>query len=466
MIEDQTKMLIATIQKLLSRGARHNVQRILAKTHQADIAAILHGLDPDERFDVLTMEPSPEKRAEIFSYLDQEIQQDIINRLDKNEVIKLVDLMESDDAADLLGNLPEQETKEILASMVQEDSRDVADLMGYPEDSAGGLMSSDYLALHREKTVGDAIQAIQDGEDTLSGMFYVYVINSNEQLVGVVSLKQLLLTKRTTQLQEIMQPDVITVTLDMPQQEVAKTVERYDFLSVPVVNSNNRLEGVITVDDVIDVIREEAAEDLLAMGRAGAGVEGTLWDQIKARTPWLLFAFVGGCLCFIIVFVFGYIGDESSQRVDQMWIVAAFLPMILSIGATAGSQSAAVTIDAIRAGWFELGKMGFHVRREISLSVAFGLSLGVIVLVLSEVSFGGTEFAKALGGVMLGGQLGKILGGAVLIQVLVSMLFGSFLPIAIHRAGMDPTVGNVPLFTAVADLSAVAVLFGLLHAAT
>lgn len=171
MIEDHTKMLIATIQKLRSRGARHNIQRILAKTHQADVAAILHGLSPEERFDIFMMEPSSEKRAEVFSYLDQEVQQNIIGRLEKDEVIKLVALMESDDAADLLGKLPEEESRQILGSMVKEDSQDVADLMGYPEDTAGGLMSSDYLALNKEQTVGDAVQAIQEDEESLGGVF-------------------------------------------------------------------------------------------------------------------------------------------------------------------------------------------------------------------------------------------------------------------------------------------------------
>lgn len=450
MIEDHTKMLIATIQKLNSRGARHNIQRILAKTHQADVAAILHGIGAGERFDIFMMEPSSEKRAEIFSYLDQEVQQDIIGRLEKEEVIKLVALMESDDAADLLGNLPEEESKVILGSMVKEDSQDVADLMGYPEDTAGGLMSSDYLALNREKTVGDAIQAIQEDEESLGGVFYVYVVNDNDLLVGVVSLKQLLLSKRSTQLQHIMRPDVISVPLDTDQEEVAKTVERYDFLSVPVVGPNNQLEGVITVDDVIDVIREEAAEDLLAMGQAGFGVAGSFWDQMKARAPWLLLAFLGGSLCFSIVFFFGYLGEEAARRVDQMWLVAAFIPLILSLGATTGSQAATVAVGAIRAGRFDLGKTGIHIRTEIQLSLVFGLGFGLLVLLFGELIFGTYG-------------LSKIMAVAVFVQIFVAMAVGSFLPIAMHRSGMDPTVGSVPLFTAIADLSAVAILFGLLH---
>ena len=452
MIEDHTKMLIATIQKLHSRGARHNIQRILAKSHKADVAAILHGLRPDERFSIFMMEPSQEKRADVMSYLDEEVQLDILGRLDKDEVLKLVVLMESDDAADLLGNLPEEESKEILASMVTEDSQEVADLMGYPEDSAGGLMSSDFLALDKDKTVGDAIQAIQEDEESLGSVFYIYVINDHRQLVGVASLKQLLLSKRTTALKHIMRPEVISVPLDTDQEEVAKTVERYDFLSVPVVDANNQLEGVITVDDVIDVIREEAEEDLLAMGQAGWGLDGTIWDHFKARSLWLLLAFFGGSLCFSIVFFFGYIGEAATRRVDELWLVAAFIPLILSLGATTGSQAATVAVGAIRAGRFDIGKTGAHIRQEVILSILFALVFGVLVVLFGELIFGSYG-------------LSWVMGGAVFIQIVLAMAIGNFLPIAMHRSGMDPTVGSVPLFTVIADLSAVAILFGLLRAA-
>ncbi len=444
MIEDKAQMLAITVKKLFRRGADQNIRRILNKTHKVDVAALLDTFSVDDRIHIFNLLPDIEKKADVLSYLQEESQIEVIQRLSKSEVLQMVSLMESDDAADLLGNLTEEESKEILDSMKKQDSEDVADLMGYPEDSAGGLMSSDYLSFGEDSKVSEVILYIQDNEETQA--FYVYVRNEHNHLIGVVSLKQLLLSKKSETLKTIMTSDVVSVTVDRHKNEVAKVVERYDFLSLPVVDSNNTLVGVITVDDVLDVIREEAEENLLQMARAGIGGENTLMEHFKARFTWLFLSLVGGLFCFGIIY---FIGTLKNPRVVLMpiWVVSAFLPILLSIGATAGNQSVAVSIGGIKSGSFKNNQMSTYLKRESILSVMFAVIFSVIILVIGFFLFSNTELVI-------------ILALVLFLQILFSVILGAITPILMDKLGQDPTIASVPLFTVCIELLSVVALFG------
>ena len=211
--------------------------------------------------------------------------------------------------------------------------------------------------------MNEAVKEIQNEEDDIGVAFYIYVINDNEQLVGVVSLKQLLLSKKSERLKSLMTTDVITVSVDMKQEKVAKVVEHYDFLSVPVVDQGNVLVGVVTVDDILDVIREEAEENLLAMGQAGLGIDASTFERLRARLGWLILSFIGGLMCFGIVYLFGFFGHKE-KVMSFMWVIAAFIPLLLSIGATIGSQAATVTVGALRSGKLESKNLVNHLNKE------------------------------------------------------------------------------------------------------
>ena len=449
MIDERVKMLIATVKKLYHRDAKHNIQRIFVKTHEADVATIIEGFEVGERFDLFKMEPSFEKQSKILSHLKSDLQQEIMSCLSKQELLKLIDLMDSDDAADMLGQLPEEEAKSILSSMDQEDSDEVADLMGYPEDSAGGIMSSDYLALNQSMTVSEAIKNIQVEDEEVGVAFYIYVVNDNNQLVGVLSLKTLLLSKKTELLKDLMFTDVISVTVDTDQEKVAKVVEHYDFLSVPVVGQSNHLAGVITVDDIIDVIREEAEENLLAMGQAGLGIDASTFERFRARFSWLLMALNGGLVCFAILYFFGFLGTNKSEN-SVLWVLAAYIPLLLSIGATTGSQAATVTVGALRSGHLELNTMRNHLYKELNLAFIFMILFGLLIFVLSEV------FLKSY-------KLSIILSIAISLQVFVSMILGNLIPLVISKLGVDISVASIPVYATFADVTAMIVLFGLYH---
>ncbi|MEO0336385.1 MAG: magnesium transporter, partial [Pseudomonadota bacterium] len=378
MSDEKVRMLATTVQKLMSRGARPNVIKILEKSHAADIAELLSFLSHEDRYEVFFMEPNEEKRAEILSHLEEDSQAEMLKVLSKKDVISLISRMEKDDVADLLGSIPEEEADEILSSMVKEDSQEVAGLMGYPEDSAGGIMGSDYVAFNKEMTVKQVIESIQTEGQESKVTFYVYVVNDNNQLVGVSSLKQLLLSKPGDFLKNIMFPEVISVNVETDQEEVSKVVEKYDFLSVPVVDGNNELVGLITVDDVIDEIREEAEEDLLAMGRAGWGLNVSTYEHFRARLPWLFFAYGGGAACFAIVYFLAALPAQAESSLSQIWLVAAFIPVLLSMGATSGSQAATVAVGNLRATGYDASKGKNQLVKELRLAFSFAVIFGVL----------------------------------------------------------------------------------------
>jgi magnesium transporter len=450
MIDERTRMLIDTIRKLHRRDARANIQRVLVKTRTADIAAMLEAFSTADQVEIFQLEPSWDKRSEILSYLPKDQQMELVTQLDREVVGKLVQLMDSDDAADLLGRLPEEVAADLLSSMEKEDQEEVVDLMSYPDDSAGGLMSSDVLSMDQNLTVEQAIRVIQDEQEETAIPFYIYAVNDNQQLVGVVSLKQLLLSKKTETLKHLMIVDVVSVSVDTQQEEVAKMVERYDFLAMPVVDNSNRLVGVITVDDVIDVIREEAEEDLLAMGQAGWELDASTFEHFRARAPWLILAFAGGALCFSIVYFFGYLENRHAQ-VGVLWLVSAFIPLLLAVGSTVGGQAATVSVSVLRSRRMDMRSLWEHLRVELRLGLMFSVIFGVIVYIL-----GGWLFS--------GYGLSATLALTLSIQIFLAHTLGSLVPWSMQKVGIDPTMASVPLFTVLADVMAVAVLFSLLHA--
>ena len=295
MLNERIRMLSTTIQKLHHRGAKKNIQRILSKSHAADIAGVLQLLALDEAVEVYRLEEDASDRAEILSYLEPNFQKNLLDKIGKHEAAKVVAEMESDDAADLLSELSEEESKNIIENLIPDETTEVVGLMGYPEDTAGGIMTTEFLSFKEDATVAEVIQELQADEDDRI-LFYVYVINQSGHLVGVLSLKHLLLAKKNTVLRDLMTTNVIAAKTDTDQEQVADIVERYDFLSIPVVDEGNKLVGVITVDDVIDVIKEEAEEDLLAMAQAGWGLNMSWREHLQARIPWLLLSFFIGAV--------------------------------------------------------------------------------------------------------------------------------------------------------------------------
>ena len=380
-------------------------------------------------------------RAEVLSEMMHEEAAQFMSSMPVSEVVDLFQEMESDDAADIIGRLPEDLSREVLALLEKENDDEVGDLLRYGEDTAGGIMTPEFIALHEDVTVQDAIETLRRSKE-VDMAFYLYVLNDHEQLVGVLSLRKLVLVAPTTVLKDIMEPNVASVRLHTDQEDVARMVARYSLLAVPVVNENNKLEGIVTVDDVIDVIREEATEDILKM--AGAGEElletGSVTKSVRARFPWLLVSCLGELIGVVVLSPF--IGELRTHH-----YLALFMPIIMAMGGNIGTQSATVIVRGLAIGFIDQKKMASIYWRELRVAIALGITYGLLVGTVS----------------LLFPDSGIVYASSVAISMALAMIIavtvGTLLPIALARLNVDPAVSTGPFVTTAVDVLGLLVYF-------
>ncbi|UCC66566.1 MAG: magnesium transporter, partial [Deltaproteobacteria bacterium] len=303
MLTPRLQITIETTRKLLRMQAMGKVSKVIEKLHPADLAHILQYFSEGEQRTVITLVNDPAKTAEVLSELDWGMGANILQSMDSSKVIHILQKMPSDDAAEIIGNLPEELAEDLLQGMKKED---LEDLLSYPEETAGRIMNPDYFALHEDTTVREATNAVRKAADA-EMVFYIYVVDDRNHLVGVISLRQLLLVPPQKHLRDLMTTEVFSVQTHEDQEEVARVVEKYNILAVPVVDEENKLVGVITVDDVIDILRDEATEDFLKM--AGTREEEFVYvDDIlkvsRLRFPWLITNLLGGLITGYLLWLF------------------------------------------------------------------------------------------------------------------------------------------------------------------
>ncbi len=439
-MDQKTKLLANSISKLLRRGAERNIRRMINKTHDADVASVLEVLDTEARISVFQLISDPDRQAEILSHLNKKFQLEIAHVYEVGKLQKLLGFMDSDDAADLLGNLPDEMSQKILSGLNRDELQEVEELMSYPEDSAGGLMSSEFLTIDESFSVKQSIEKIQSMDEDLIS-FYIYVINDTQRLVGVLSLKQLLLSRPQDILKDIMSTDVISVNIQTDQNEVARVVEKYDFLSLPVIDDNNDLVGVITVDDVIDVIREEAAEDIQAMGMGGAALEESYWTHMRARIPWLLLAYAGGAICFFMLWTTLKPFDIDNRLRNAICL----LPLAFFVVSTVSSQTVTMIVSFLRTHAATTQRSWADLKKEF----AVGLSLTVLTCILFLAGvFSTTQWMHVP--IVLSAVLG--------LQMLASIVVSVGLPLLIGRLSFDPIVSAPSISMILSNIFSVGIL--------
>ena len=348
----QTKsdIVLQSVQRLLRRGAITNLSKMLGRMHPADIAkAVNHLSSPKEKREVFELVRGENKRGQVLSELDGESIQEVLADLLHSDVAWLLKDLGPDDVAYILGFLPEDRGKEILALMKAEDSTEVEGILKYAKDTAGGIMTTEFFSLSEDATAQEAIRRLQQATDA-EMVFYIYVTDKDDHLVGVLSLRQLLTVPPATPLKNIMTRDVMSVAVDMDQEEVARQVASYNLLAIPVVEKDGTLTGIITVDDVVDVIREEATEDMLKM--AGAIEEepaskSSSLGSAKLRLPWLFTNLVGSLLSGAILWYFRY-------TIQEVVAIVSFIPVIAAMGGNVGLQSSTLIIRGLATGLVEL----------------------------------------------------------------------------------------------------------------
>ncbi len=437
MQQDRQQILTVSVKRLLRRGASSRLHKIVKKTHGADLSILFRDLPLQDQRKLFEMIDDIEKKGILFSELDEDLFVELIDGIDPDEVVSVLDAMPSDDVADLLNQLPDDTANGLLERMQKEGSDEVEDLMRFEDDTAGGIMNTDFIALNQEITAREAIESIQKEFAEVEMPFYLYAVDEFGNLVGVCSLRQLVVVKPQTPLKAFMTTEVLSVQTHMDQEEVAKLVARYDILAVPVVDEANRLVGIVTVDDVIDIFREEATEDILKM--AGVGEEfvetKSILKSTRIRLPWLFASCLGGIFAFFVIGNF----EDSLTRITYL---AAFIPVIMGMGGNIGTQSSTIVVRGLATGRLNIGDIWSVVGKELTIGFILGLVYGLLIGSVAQLQYSTLMLALA---VCL----------AVVCSMSVAALVGSCVPMLLARINIDPAVATGPFVTTAIDIISV-----------
>lgn len=444
MIGNEGMVLLDTIRRLNRRNAKDRLLKIIEKTHPADIAWVFRHLTPHERSRVFSVVSQTSQVGELLSELDRTIMLELVVNLTPLYLAKVVEDMSPDDAADFLEYLPDDFAGQIRKHMGREDREEVEDLLQYGSDTAGGRMSPDFLFLDDELSVDEAIKWVQENSEELEMAFYLYITHGDDgQLAGVLSLRELLTHKPYRQLKNIMNTNVIAVSTDTDQEEVAHIVSQYNILAVPVVDPAYKLVGIITVDDIIDVIREEVTEDFLQLAGAGKDREILLkstMDNAITRAPWLFASWIGGIMAVFIINIF-------ENELQQVLALAGFIPIVMGMGGNIGTQSSTIVVRGIATGRINLNELSKVVFKEMRVGILLGILYGVL---LGGVAF--FSFADS-------GKLGLVVGLSVVFAMTLAATVGTFVPLALKRLDIDAAVATGPFVTTAIDILGVSAYF-------
>ena len=439
MLPARLQLLSSTVSRLLRRGATQALTKILHKYRPEEVAVAFLHLTPAERNQLFEACPDDEYRADLLAEMELDIAAEIVAGLSVDRAVALLQRMDPDDAADVIGELPEELQTEILERLHGEQQEHLEDLLQYDDATAGGIMNPNVFSLPRQTTVGDAIAALQQAGDQ-EVVFYVYVVNDEQQLVGVVPLRRLVTSRPDQSLEEIMTADVISVQPEVDQEEVARLVSRYGFLSLPVVDQSRRLLGVVTIDDVIDVIREEATEDILKMAGAGHALmeSHSVWTSVRVRLPWLLATAITGSVNAIVI-------GSFQASLQQVLALAFFIPVVLGMGGNVGTQSASIVVRGLATGRISLQQFWTILRRETTVGFILGLVYGIGVG-----AFG--IFRLASNGWYNAALVGATVGVSILSSMTMGTLVASIYPMLFERFHVDPAAASGPFVTTTTDL--------------
>jgi len=428
-------LALDSVKRLLRIGATGNLLNLLQKQHPADLAQIFGELSDRDREAAFSLLAERNRRLamEALSELGPETGALLLATRSAEEIAKLAQEIPSDDAAALLDHLPEDLSAAVLDLMRPKESGVVENLLEYAERTAGRIMNPHVFALNEDMTVGEAITELQQNRD-VEMVFYLYVVDERRHLVGVVSLRRLLLVSPETPLKRIMTAELISARVDMDQEEVAREVAAYNLLAIPVVDEENKLVGIITVDDVIDVIKDEATEDIYRL----AGVAGDeraftpARESLRKRLPWLGLNLATAAVAAIVVFQFHDI-------IGALPFLAALMPIVAGMGGNAGTQTLTVVVRGIALGELTWGNSRKALVKEVLVGLGNGVALGAVA-------------ALVMWGISGNPMLGVVLGMAMILNLFVAALAGTLVPLGLRAANVDPALASSVFITTMTDV--------------
>ena len=426
---------------MLNRNATASLRKIVNKTHPADLARAFHSLSHAQQTTLFNLIDDHEKQGMLITKIDTDDLQAIVESTDKEGFISILEQIPPDDVADLVGRLPEEIGQRILEGLNKESSEEIGELLQYDDQSAGGIMVPEFIALPEETTARVAINYIQREYQNVEMTFYLYVVDSYNKLVGVCSLRELVTVAPETPLSGFMTTDIHFVYVDSDQEEVARIVARYDLLAVPVIDHDRKLLGIVTVDDVIDIIRDEATEDILKMAGAGDSFVETksIFKSVKIRLPWLFASCMGGVLATIII-------GHFRTTLEQLVFLAAFIPVIMGMGGNVGTQSSTIVVRGLATDRIQLRNMGRVILKEIAVGGILGTVYGIFLGIVAHVGYQMWRLAV-------------VVGASVVFTMLLATFVGSMLPMMFARFRIDPAVATGPFVTTAIDIMSIFLYF-------
>ena len=414
-----------------------------------DLAAVFEDL-PAEKLPVLFRLCPKDLAADVFAELTPATQQQLIDGLTDTELKAVVDELFVDDATDLVEEMPANVVKRILAQAEPATRRMINELLKYPEDSAGGVMTTELMALRPDMTVAQAMDTIRENGFDKETINNCYVTDSSRRLVGVVSLRALVLAKNTEEpIKDLMDSNVVSVSTTTDQEDVSKLFEKYGFLAIPVVDAENRLVGIVTIDDAISILQDEASEDIAKMNAIGPSdkpyFKQSMWDLYKSRAPWLLFLMISATFSSLVIR--GY-----EDALAAVTVLTAYSPMLTDAGGNAGSQSTSTIIRGMAVGDIQPHDLPRILWRESRVALLCGGTLAVC------------NFAKMLLFDRIAAPVALVVCLTLICTILLSQIIGGILPVAAEKLHVDPAVMASPLITTIVDTTTLLVYFNIAKA--
>ncbi|MBD7912402.1 magnesium transporter [Clostridium cibarium] len=418
--------------KVLLDGKNEEINEIIEDVHPADILDIIHE-NENEIYNILNRLPDW-MIAHIIEEEDDEEKYEILKVFSENKQRKIIEEMSSDELTDLVGTLDEEESMHIFEKMNAEDRKDVSKLLTYEKDTAGGIMATEFISIRENKTVKDTLKYLQKVAPEAESAYYLYVTDKNEILKGVLSLRDLVSSDFETKISDITNTNVISVKYDIDQEEVANKFEKYGFLTMPVIDEKNKLLGIVTADDIIEIIKEESTEDIHRLGGVDREekIDGSLKNSINSRLPWLFVNLLTAILAAAVVGMF-------EGTISQVVTLATFMPIVTGMGGNAGTQSLTIVVRGIALGELtgENAKRIFI--KELFVGIFTGIALGAVIALLGYFWERNVVF-------------GIVIGIAMILNMAFATMSGFLIPVILKKLKIDPALASAIFVTTVTDV--------------
>ncbi len=444
-------LLLPELRSMLAENDSEGLTALMTELHPATVADWTEGLSVEDTWKVFD-HAGMDRQADVFGFFPIQKQVAMATGVGRERMSRLIEAMAHDERVDLLKRLDPEVVESLLPLVAKADRQDIRTLLSYPEHSAGSVMTTEYATLTADLTVSEALSRLRLQATSAETIYYVYVVDADRRVVGFVSLHDLILARPMAKIESIMQRDVISVRVDADQEDVAQTMARYDFLAIPVVDAENRIVGIVTHDDVIDVVVQEATEDALRMGGVGTMVEHyldapflTLW---RKRSAWL------ACLFIAELFTFTAMGYFQGA-IEKIIALSLFVPLCISTGGNSGSQAATLITRAMALRQISLSDWIRVMRHELLMGLALGLTLGAIGFVRASLTpaawlSGADRWILAL-----------VISQAVAAICLWGTLVGSMMPLVFSRLGFDPGYASSPFVATFVDVTGIVIYFSI-----